>query len=64
MVKCNSCKYQVRYFHQDRRYKEGGYYGYWCELCDDPFGGHPVTGQPDEYCSSGVLAEGGEANER
>lgn len=52
MIRCEDCRYQIVHQHKDRRYKDGGYNLYWCELCEDPFVGHPVTGQPGQFCSS------------
>lgn len=51
VIRCKDCKHQEVTWHKDKRMKEGGYNLYWCDLCDDPFVGHGVCGEPDGYCS-------------
>ena len=51
-IRCKDCKYQKKYWHEDKRMKDKGYWVYSCELISDPFTGVPVCGQPDEFCSS------------
>ena len=52
IIYCKDCKYQKKYWHEDRRMKDKGYWIYGCELIDDPFIGVPVYGVPDQFCSS------------
>ena len=52
IIRCKDCKYQKKYWHEDKRMKDKGYWVYSCELISDPFTGVPVCGQPDEFCSS------------
>lgn len=54
VVKCKECKYQEKYFHKDKRMKEGGYWLYGCSKNEDPFVSHAVNGYDDEFCSAGV----------
>lgn len=51
-IRCKDCKHQKKYWHEDKRMKDKGYWVYDCEFIDDPFTGTPVCGQPDEFCSS------------
>lgn len=51
VIKCQNCEHQFKYFHKDKRYKNGGYWIYSCKLNDDPFVAHVVNGYPDQYCS-------------
>lgn len=57
VVHCKDCKYHQSKFYKDKRYKEGGYWCYWCELNSDPFENHSVNGQPNEFCSSAEMKE-------
>lgn len=52
IIKCQDCKYQKKYWHEDRRMKEKGYWIYGCDLIDDSFVGTPVWGADDQFCSS------------
>lgn len=52
MIKCKDCKYQQKFWHEDKRMKNGGEWVYNCEFVDDPFTGVPVWGEPEQYCSS------------
>ena len=42
--------HQKKMFRKDRRYKEGGYWIYSCELNDDPFTSHAVNGMDYDAC--------------
>lgn len=53
-IRCKDCANQEKIFHEDRRYKEGGYYIYGCKLNSDPFVSHCVDGLDDEFCSSAI----------
>lgn len=35
VVLCKDCKHQEKFFHEDRRRKDGGYYIYGCELSEE-----------------------------
>lgn len=52
IIKCQDCKHQKKYWHEDRRMKEKGYWIYGCDLIDDSFVGTPVWGADDQFCSS------------
>lgn len=56
-IRCKDCKHQKKYWHEDKRMKDKGYWVYNCEFIDDPFVGSPVSGLPDEYCSSAERRE-------
>lgn len=56
-IRCKDCKHQKKYWHEDKRMKDKGYWVYDCDFIDDPFTGVPVCGQPDEFCSSAELRE-------
>ena len=60
IIRCKDCKHQEKYWHEDKRMKEGGYWVYDCDFISDPFESTPVCGQPDEYCSSAEMREGEE----
>lgn len=47
LIRCKDCKHQEKYFHADRRRKDGGYNIYWCDLVD----GYAPLGFDDEYCA-------------
>jgi hypothetical protein len=57
MITCNECKYQNKFFHNDKRCKGGGYMLYSCKLNGDPFVSHAVNGKPKEFCSSAKAKE-------
>ena len=52
VIRCKDCKYQKKYWHEDKRMKEKGYWIYGCALIDDPFIGTPVWGGDNQFCSS------------
>lgn len=52
IIKCQDCKHQKKYWHEDRRMKEKGYWIYGCNLIDDSFVGTPVWGADNQFCSS------------
>ena len=52
IVKCKDCKHQKKYWHEDKRMKEKGYWIYGCDFVDDPFVGTPVLGADNQFCSS------------
>lgn len=54
-IRCKDCKHQEKYWHEDKRMKEGGYWVYDCDFISDPYESTPVCGQPDEYCSSAEM---------
>ena len=35
IVRCKECKHQEKFFHEDKRRKEGGYYIFGCELSSE-----------------------------
>ena len=47
LIRCKDCKYQEKYFHEDRRRKDGGYYIYGCELAE----GYSHVCLDDDFCS-------------
>lgn len=36
IIHCKDCKYQIKTWHDDMRFKDNGYFTYWCRLNDDP----------------------------
>ena len=52
VIYCKDCKYQKKYWHEDKRMKDKGYWIYGCKLIDDSFVGTPVWGLPEQFCSS------------
>lgn len=52
VIHCKDCKYQRKYWHEDKRMKEKGYWIYGCELIGDHFIGTPVWGEDNQFCSS------------
>lgn len=52
VIHCKDCKYQIKTWHDDMRFKDNGYFTYWCRLNDDLFVGHAITGRDEEFCSS------------
>ena len=52
IIRCKDCKHQKKFWHDDKRMKDKGYWVYSCELISDPFVGAPVSVRPDEFCSS------------
>lgn len=57
IVYCEDCIYQLSWWHDDRRYKNKGYFTYFCKLCSDPFCEHSVCGEPGQFCSNGIEKE-------
>lgn len=47
IVRCKDCKHQEKYFHTDRRRKDGGYYIYGCELAEE----YSHVCLDDDFCS-------------
>lgn len=47
VIRCKDCKYQEKFFHEDKRRKEGGYYICGCELVD----GYSHVCLDHEFCS-------------
>ena len=47
IVRCKECKHQEKFFHTDRRRKDGGYYIYGCELAE----GYSHVCLDDDFCS-------------
>ena len=60
VVKCKDCKHQKKFWHEDKRMKEGGCWVYGCDFICDPFESTPVCGRPEEYCSSAEKKGGAE----
>lgn len=52
IIRCQDCKHQKKYWHEDKRMKEKGYWIYGCDLIDDSFVGTPVWGADNQFCSS------------
>lgn len=57
VIYCHRCRHQKMTWHKDKRYRQGGYPIWGCELISDPFTSHPVWGEPNQYCSSGEERE-------
>ena len=49
VVRCKDCIHQEKFFHEDKRRKDGGYYIYGCELAD----GYSHVCLDDDFCSKG-----------
>jgi len=47
IVLCKDCKHQEKFFHEDKRRKEGGYYIFGCELAD----GYSHVCLDEDFCS-------------
>lgn len=52
IIRCKNCKHQKKYWHEDKRMKDKGYWIYGCNLIDDSFVGTPVWGGDNQFCSS------------
>ena len=52
IIRCKDCKHQKKYWHEDKRMKDKGYWIYGCELISDSFVGTPVWGEDNQFCSS------------
>lgn len=52
IIRCQNCKHQKKYWYEDKRMKEKGYWIYGCDLIDDHFVGTPVWGADNQFCSS------------
>lgn len=52
IIRCQDCNHQKKYWHEDKRMKEKGYWIYGCDLIDDSFIGTPVWGADNQFCSS------------
>lgn len=52
IIRCKDCKHQKKFWHEDKRMKEKGYWIYGCNLIDDSFVGTPVWGGDNQFCSS------------
>lgn len=55
LIRCKGCRHQTKYFHPDKRRKEGGICIYGCDLTDD----YTPLGFDEEYCSNGKEREDG-----
>lgn len=53
VVHCEHCIHQRKFWFDDRRMKEKGYYVYQCAENKDPFVAHVVNGKPGEFCCKG-----------
>lgn len=47
IIRCKDCKHQEKFFYEDKRRKEGGYYIYGCELAGD----YSHVCFDEEFCS-------------
>lgn len=56
-IKCKDCKHQKKWWNEDKRMKEKGYWIYGCDLIDDHFVGTPVWGEDNQFCSSAERKE-------
>ena len=56
-IRCKDCKHQKKYWHEDKRMKDKGYWIYGCNLIDDSFVGTPVWGEDNQFCSSAERRE-------
>ena len=54
IIRCKDCKHQKKYWHEDKRMKDKGYWIYGCELISDSFVGTPVWGEDNQFCSSAL----------
>lgn len=52
IVHCKDCKHQKKWWREDKRMKDKGYWIYGCNLIDDSFVGTPVWGDNNQFCSS------------
>jgi hypothetical protein len=55
IVRCKDCKHQEKFFHEDKRRKEGGYYIFGCELAD----GYSHVCLDEDFCSRAERKDGG-----
>lgn len=51
IIHCKDCRYQIKRFFADKRYKEGGYWDVGCEHFGEIMGYWGWGGQDDEFCS-------------
>lgn len=58
IIYCKDCKHQKKWWNEDKRMKEKGYWIYGCDLIDDHFVGTPVWGGDNQFCSSAVKRNG------
>ena len=49
IIRCKDCIHQEKFFHEDKRRRDGGYYIYGCELVD----GYSHVCLDDDFCSRG-----------
>ena len=61
IIYCKDCKHQKKWWNEDKRMKEKGYWIYGCNLIDDHFVGTPVWGQDNQFCSSAEPREDGKS---
>ncbi len=47
IIRCKDCKHQEKFWHGDKRRKDGGYYIYGCELAE----GYSHVCLDDDFCS-------------
>lgn len=57
VIHCSDCKHQTMSWHVDRRFRQGGYPVWGCDLISDSFTSSPVWGEPNQYCSSAEKRE-------
>ena len=58
IIRCKDCKYQVKQFVPDKRYKEGGYWESGCSNLGARCGYWAFGGADDEFCSDAEPKEG------
>ena len=58
IIRCKDCKYQVKQFVPDKRYKEGGYWESGCSNFGARCGYWAFGGADDEFCSDAEPKEG------
>ena len=52
LPRCKDCKYQVKEWREDKRFKDNGYWVYGCKVISDICGYWAWFGPDDEFCSA------------
>lgn len=52
IIRCKDCKYQVKEWREDKRFKDNGYWVYGCKVISDICGYWAWFGPDDEFCSA------------
>lgn len=60
IIHCKDCRYQVKRFFADKRYKEGGYWEVACEHFGEIMGYWGWGGSDEEFCSDAKPKEEGD----